>query len=92
MPADLRAASTADPVHAVMLESIDTGLYYGPFALGETGPTTVRPLPQPETTPGRAPGSRPPTPFIGQSLTAAVENRARTGLPLEAYGITDSVA
>ena len=45
MLADLPAAITTDPFHAVMLERIDTGLYYGPLALGATELTMVRPLP-----------------------------------------------
>ena len=91
MLADLPAAITTDPFHAVMLERIDTGLYYGPLALGATELTMVRPLPSAWEDARHGASKLTTHTSVMETVTAAVAARQDTGLPVESFGIADSV-
>lgn len=92
MLADLPDAITVDPIHAVMLERIDTGLYYGPLALGETELTMVRPLPSAWEDARLGASNLSTHTAVMETVSASVATRQRSGMPVESFGIADSVA
>lgn len=91
MLADLPDAITTDPFHTVMLERLGTGLYLGPLAMGEAELALVRPLPS--AWDDARLHHHAPTTHTGvmAAVNAAVIHRARRGLPLESFGVADSV-
>lgn len=91
MLADLPTEITADPFHDVMLQRIDTGLYYGPLALGEAELAMVRPLPSAWEDARHGAGKLTTHTAVMETVTAAVAHRQRSGMPVESFGVADSV-